>query len=271
MSHEQAQGAATLGLGAAAALGENAASAALASQTMEMKPIITGPHPLGGLLVVPPAANALVIFGHGSGTSRLGPSSHVARQLERSGFAALFLDLLSPEEEGKPSNISDIDLLASRLTQATEWARCVPELRGLPIGYFGATSSGGAAIIAAAMNPAEVRAIVLLGGRPDLAGEWLSAVKAPTLLLVGSHDPQVLEINHVAVARMKCTVELCLIPGAGQSFDGRGALDYVDRQTRQWFNRYLNPNEPAPIRLPSSDCRPCRFMSDCWINASASP
>ena len=129
----------------------------------------------------------------------------------------------------------------------------MPELRGLPIGYFGASAGGGAALAAAAMNPWDVRAIVCLGGRPDLASEWFSAVEAPTLLLVGSHDPQVVELNHIAMARMKCTVELCLFPGLGQSFDGPGTLNYVVRQVTQWFKRYLNPDELAPIHLPFSD------------------
>lgn len=244
----------------------------VATQITGTERIIIGQERLGGLLVVPPLAKALVIFGDGSGASRSSPSSHVAQQLEYSGFATLFLDLLSPEEEADRGNLFDIDLLASRLTEATGWARGMPQLRRFPIGYFGASTAGGAALAAAAMNPADVRAIVSLGGRPDLAREWLTAVKAPTLLLVGSHDPQVLEINHAAMARMKCSIELCLVPGAGQSFEEHGRLDYVVRQTAQWFERYLNTDEPAPIHLPSADYQgAAQIGAGCSITDAASP
>ena len=228
----------------------------IATRNTEPQQVIVGPHQLEGFLVVPRGASGLVIFAHGSGSSRFSPrNNHVARQLEHSGFATLLLDLLSEEEVSDRANVFDIELLASRLAEATEWARAKPELSGLPIGYFGASTGGGAALAAAAMNPAHVRAVVSRGGRPDLAGEWLATVEAPTLLLVGSLDPQVLELNHAAMARMKCTVELCLVPGAGHLFEEHGTLDYVVHQATQWFQRYLKTDKPAEIRLPFFDRR----------------
>ena len=228
----------------------------VAIRNTEPERVIIGPHRLEGLLVVPPGASGLVIFAHGSGSSRFSPrNNHVARQLEHSGFATLLLDLLTPEEESVRANVFDIELLASRLAEATEWARGMPELTRVPIGYFGASTGAGAALAAAAMDPAHVRAVVSRGGRPDLAGEWLTAVEAPTLLLVGSHDPQVLELNHAAMARMKCTVELCLVQGAGHLFEEHGTLDYVVRQATQWFRRYLNTDKLATIHLPFIDRR----------------
>lgn len=213
--------------------------------------VIVGPHHLEGLLGAPANPKGLVIFAHGSGSGRFSPrNNYVARQLEAAGFATLLLDLLSPEEESDRRNVFDIDLLASRIIEATEWARQHAELAKLPIGYFGASTGGGAALAAAAMNPAHVSAVVSRGGRPDLAGDALPLVEAPTLLLVGSRDEQVLELNRSAMNRMKCTVELCVVPGATHLFEEPGTLDYVVRQATNWFERFVSSAAPEQIRLP---------------------
>lgn len=218
--------------------------------------VIVGPHHLEGLLGLPPNAKGLVIFAHGSGSGRFSPrNNHVARQLEQAGFATLLLDLLTPEEESDRRNVFDIELLASRLIEATRWARATPEIANLPIGYFGASTGGGAALSAAAMDPQHVSAVVSRGGRPDLAGDALPSVEAPTLLLVGSRDEQVLELNRWAMGRMRCTNELCVVPGATHLFEEPGTLDYVVRQATHWFERYLGVVAPEPIRTPFPDRR----------------
>lgn len=218
--------------------------------------VIVGAHHLEGLLGIPAAPRGLVIFAHGSGSGRFSPrNNYVARQLEAAGFATLLLDLLSPEEEADRRNVFDIELLASRVVEATEWARGHRDVAKLPIGYFGASTGGGAALVAAAMNPAHVAAVVSRGGRPDLAGEALGQVEAPTLLLVGSRDEQVLELNRWAMNRMKCTVELCVVPGAGHLFEEHGTLDYVVRQATNWFERFASAVAPEPIKLPFTDRR----------------
>lgn len=221
--------------------------------TVEHQPtqVIVGPHHLEGLLGVPVSPKGLVIFAHGSGSGRFSPRNNfVARRLEQAGFATLLLDLLSPEEEADRRNVFDIELLASRVVEATAWARRHPQILELPIGYFGASTGGGAALAAAVMNPEHVSAVVSRGGRPDLAGRSLPLVQAPTLLLVGSHDEQVLELNRQAMGRMRCTVELCVVPGAGHLFEEPGTLDYVVQQATAWFERFLSADAPDPIRLP---------------------
>ena len=213
--------------------------------------VIIGPHHLEGLLGMPPSPKGLVIFAHGSGSGRFSPRNNfVARCLERAGFATLLLDLLSPEEEADRRNVFDIELLASRVVEATGWARSHPQLVELPIGYFGASTGGGAALAAAALKPEHVSAVVSRGGRPDLAGQSLPLVRAPTLLLVGSHDEQVLELNRHAMGHMRCTVELCIVPGAGHLFEEPGTLDNVVQQAISWFERFLSARESDPIRLP---------------------
>lgn len=219
-------------------------------------PVTIGPHHLKGLLGVPATPKGLVIFAHGSGSGRFSPrNNYVARRLERSGFATLLLDLLSPEEEANRQNVFDIGLLASRVIEATEWARCLPELSNLPIGYFGASTGGGAALAAAAMNPEHVSAVVSRGGRPDLAGNALGSVEAPTLLLVGSRDEQVLELNRWAMTRMKCTVELSVVPGAGHLFEEPGTLDAVVEKASEWFQRYSSGAAAHVLKLPFANRR----------------
>lgn len=218
--------------------------------------VTVGPHNLEGLLDVPSNARGLVIFAHGSGSGRFSPrNNHVARQLERAGFATLLLDLLSPEEEADRRNVFDIELLASRVTEATNWARGTPQLAGLPVGIFGASTGGGAALAAAAMNPSHVSAVVSRGGRPDLASDRLPLVEAPTLLLVGSRDREVLELNRWAMGRMKCPVELCVVPGATHLFEEHGTLDYVVSEAISWFERYASKPRPGSINLPFANRR----------------
>jgi predicted phosphoribosyltransferase/dienelactone hydrolase len=225
--------------------------AIVATIQAEPRTVSIGRHQLRGLLVVPTGATGLVIFAHGSGSGRFSPrNNYVARRLEDSGLATLLLDLLSPDEEADRRNVFDIELLASRLIEAAQWARAMPELSSLPIGDFGASTGGGAALAAAAMNPELVSAVVSRGGRPDLAGDALSLVKAPTLLLVGSHDPEVLQLNQWAAARLKCTVELIVVPGAGHLFEEPGALEFVAGRAAQWFAHYLAAPAPDTIRLP---------------------
>jgi predicted phosphoribosyltransferase/dienelactone hydrolase len=198
----------------------------------------------------------LVVFAHGSGSGRFSPrNNYVARRLEAAGFAALLLDLLTTDEEADRRNVFDIELLASRLIEATQWAHGTPELSGLAIGYFGASTGGGAALAAAAMSPGRVAAVVSRGGRPDLAGDALPLVEAPTLLLVGSNDEQVLELNRWAMRRMRCTVEMLVVPGATHLFEEPGTLDEVVEQAVRWFTRYLGLREVAAVKLPFADRR----------------
>jgi putative phosphoribosyl transferase len=173
-----------------------------------------GPSALKGLLGVPEAAKALVIFAHGSGSGRLSPrNNYVANALRASGLATLLLDLLTPEEEFRRSNVFDIRLLAERLLLATAWARKQAETARLPIGYFGASTGAGAALVAAA-DDRGVFAVVSRGGRPDLAGDALERVSAPTLLIVGGHDRQVIALNRDAQQRLRAESELVIVPGA---------------------------------------------------------
>lgn len=218
-----------------------------------MQPVTVGPHRLQGLLGLPSEPRGLVIFAHGSGSGRLSPrNNHVARRLESAGFATLLLDLLSSEEEADRRNVFDIPLLASRLVEATRWARGTAGLAGLPIGYFGASTGGGAALAAAA-RATGVAAVVSRGGRPDLAGPALPLVAAPTLLLVGSNDHQVLELNRQAMRHMRCTVELHIVPGAGHLFEEPGTLDAVVAEAVRWFALYLDHTGPDSTVLPFSD------------------
>ena len=223
---------------------------------MEPESVIVGPHRLEGLLGIPAQPKGLVIFAHGSGSGRFSPrNNYVARRLEAARFATLLLDLLTTGQEADRRNVFDIELLASRLIEATEWARGTPELTGLPIGYFGASTGGGAALVAASMSPERVSAVVSRGGRPDLAGDALPLVEAPTLLLVGSNDEQVIELNRWAMRRMRCTVEMQVVHGAGHLFEEPGTLDEVVGHAVRWFTQHLGQREDAAVRLPFADRR----------------
>ncbi len=199
---------------------------------------------LEGDLTRPENASGLVLFAHGSGSSRQSPRNrHVARLLNDGGFATLLFDLLTTEEEAVDTRTAhlrfDIALLAQRLVGATDWATREPSTSGLPIGYFGASTGGGAALVAAAERPEVVRAVVSRGGRPDLAGDALPLVKAPTLLIVGERDVPVIAMNRDARARMRAVSDLAIIPGATHLFEEPGKLDEVAKIARDWFARHL--------------------------------
>ena len=213
-----------------------------------------GPNQLLGLLAVPDRPKGLVIFAHGSGSGRLSPrNNHVARELQRAGYATLLLDLLTAAEETNRSNVFDIGLLASRLIEATDWAAADPRISGLPTAYFGASTGAGAALVAAAFKDSRVRAIVSRGGRPDLAGTILPDVCAPTLLLVGSLDLQVLQLNRWAYSQLLCEKELRVIAGASHLFEEAGTLDLVVEEAIRWFDRNLQRPEKLDIQLPFAD------------------
>ncbi len=191
-------------------------------------------------LVVPAHACGLVIFAHGSGSSRHSARNRrVAEVLQRAGLATLLLDLLTADEELDRRNVFDIDLLAARLLAATRWAAAEPATGRLPAGYFGASTGGGAALVAAAHAGDAVRAVVSRGGRPDLAAPHLGAVRAPVLLIVGGNDRTVLELNREAAAQVRAPCEIAVVPGATHLFEEPGALDEVARLAGAWFTRHL--------------------------------
>ena len=193
-----------------------------------------------GDLVVPMQAKGLVIFAHGSGSSRHSVrNKQVAAMLQNHGIATLLIDLLSEVEETNHANVFDIPLLAERLCVATEWAGNHPLTAQLTVGYFGASTGGGAALMAAAQLPSKARAVVSRGGRPDLAGEALQEVEAPTLLIVGGEDHEVLALNRVAQTQLKGSSRLAIIPGATHLFEEPGTLDQVALLAAQWFDQYL--------------------------------
>jgi dienelactone hydrolase len=183
-----------------------------------------------------------VAFAHGSGSGRLSPrNNHVAAALRQAGLATFLLDLLTPEEEHDRRNVFDIDLLAGRLVLATRWLRQRRETSQLAVGYFGASTGAAAALRAAAAEP-DVAAVVSRGGRPDLALEVLPAVRAPTLLLVGSRDGPVIGMNEQAYHALRAEKRLVIVEGAGHLFEEPGTLDEVVRHATQWFLDHLNPS-----------------------------
>ena len=199
---------------------------------------------LDGDLHVPRACSGLVIFAHGSGSSRFSPRNRqVAEALERAGFATLLLDLLTRAEEAVDVYTReyrfDIDRLGRRLEAAADWAVQQPELRDFRIGYFGASTGAAAALIAAADRPDQPAAVVSRGGRPDLAGSALAIVRAPTLLIVGGDDEPVIQLNEEARSHMQTTVRLEIVPGATHLFEEPGTLEEVQRLAIDWFRRYL--------------------------------
>jgi len=202
--------------------------------------ISAGRATLAGNLNIPVSATALVLFAHGSGSSRHSPRNQfVARTLNDTGLATLLFDLLTPEEELVDTRTAelrfDIDLLAKRLVHATKWAKRQEQTRDLRIGYFGSSTGGGAALVAAAQLPDDVGAVVSRGGRPDLAGAALPKVQAPTLLIVGGQDDIVIELNEQARDQMRCEVKLEIIPGATHLFEEPGALEQVAKLASDWF------------------------------------
>lgn len=205
--------------------------------------IPAGRSTLEGNLHIPAGARTLVLFVHGSGSSRHSPRNQfVARTLNDDGLATLLFDLLTPEEESidlrTRQHRFDIELLAKRLVHATTWASQQEQTRNLSVGYFGSSTGGGAALVAAAELPNEASAVVSRGGRPDLAGPALPKVRAPTLLIVGGEDHVVIELNQKAQAQMRCEVKLEIVPGATHLFEEPGALDRVAHLAAEWFSSH---------------------------------
>lgn len=203
---------------------------------MQEAPVLVGSHHLPGSLAVPSGARALVLFAHGSGSSRHSPrNQHVAQLLHAHGLATLLFDLLSAQEGQDRRLVFDIPLLARRLAEAIDWAGRQQGLTRLPVGLFGASTGAAAALVACALRPGRVHAIVCRGGRPDLAGPALPAVTAPTLMIVGGADQDVLDLNEQAIARMRAPTRLKIIPGATHLFEEPGTLDRVALLAAQWF------------------------------------
>lgn len=201
---------------------------------------------LEGDLVIPPHARGMVLFAHGSGSSRhSGRNRFVARSLHDGGFATLLMDLLTEEEERIDAVTRhlrfDIPLLAERLTGAIDWLDRDAETRVLPVGLFGASTGAAAALLAAVERPRMVRAVVSRGGRPDLAGPALPMVQAPTLLIVGGNDEPVIELNEQAMRELRAPHRMVVVPGATHLFEEPGTLEQVAVLARAWFDRYLAP------------------------------
>ncbi len=196
---------------------------------------------LPGHLTVPSDAPEVVVFAHGSGSSRDSPRNrYVAAVLNQAGLGTLLFDLLTPEEETDRANVFDIALLAQRLARATAWLRSQPPVAGLPVGYFGASTGAAAALWAAAERGANIAAVVSRGGRPDLAGARLGTVRAPTLLIVGEDDETVLRLNSHAQAELRCQSELAVVPGATHLFAEPGTLATAAGLARDWFTSHLD-------------------------------
>lgn len=199
-----------------------------------------GPAQLPGHLTLPEPATGIVVFAHGSGSSRHSPrNSYVAGVLTEAGLGVLLFDLLTPDEEASRANVFDIGLLAKRLAGATAWLHDQADLPELPTGYFGASTGAAAALVAAAEPDATVAAVVSRGGRPDLAKPQLRAVRAPTLLIVGGADEPVLGLNRTAQQELRCENDLAVVPGATHLFEEPGALATVAELARDWFARHF--------------------------------
>ncbi|NEX93758.1 alpha/beta hydrolase [Caulobacter sp. 17J65-9] len=214
------------------------------SKAPQPREVVIDPPGVGAFLEVPDRAKGLVIFAHGSGSSRFSPRhAYVAKELNRAGFATLLADLLTHGEEEDRRNVFDIELLSKRLLRVAQWASEYPKTRDLPVGLFGASTGAAAALVAAAdphLNPA---CVVSRGGRPDLAGEYLAEVRAPVLLLVGSLDGPVIDLNRMAFDRLS-DATLIIVPGAGHLFEEPGAMDEVVTQAIDFFGqKFAGPSE----------------------------
>ena len=203
-----------------------------------------GTATLAGTLVIPPEASGIVVFAHGSGSSRHSPRNQfVARVIRQSGNGALLFDLLTADEEIEDNFTRrlrfDIELLARRLVEVTRWLLAQPAVRDLGIGYFGSSTGGGAALVAAAELGRRIHAVVSRGGRPDLAGVALPRVQSPTLLIVGGYDHKVIRLNQEALAKLLCEKELKILPGATHLFEEPGALETVAHLAVDWFRRHF--------------------------------
>jgi putative phosphoribosyl transferase len=219
--------------------------------------VAVGDVTLAGDLTIPAGAEGLVLFAHGSGSSRSSPRNRlVAAQLANAGLATLLFDLMTPAEQDADRSSGalrfDLPLLAERLARATDFVRTHSDTRPLAVGYFGASTGAAAALIAAASRPDDVRAVVSRGGRPDLAEEALEHVATPTLLVVGEADHPVLELNLRAYARLQCKKGIEVVPGATHLFEEPGAMEEVTRVAREWFVRFLVEEAPTRGLLPPS-------------------
>lgn len=202
--------------------------------------VLAGPVSVAGHLTIPENPKGMVVFAHGSGSSRHSPRNrYVAEVLNGAGLGTLLFDLLTPHEERNRANVFDIELLASRLVDVTGWLATQPDTASLPVGYFGASTGAGAALVAATDPQVKIRAVVSRGGRPDLAGRSLANVVAPTLLIVGGCDEVVLELNRRAQAAIPGHCELTVIPGATHLFEEPGTLEQVAKLACDWFTDHL--------------------------------
>jgi pimeloyl-ACP methyl ester carboxylesterase len=215
---------------------------------MQQAPVLIGSAQLPGVLTVPAQARGLVLFAHGSGSSRHSPrNQHVAAVLQTHGLATLLFDLLNAQEGQDRRNVFNITLLARRLAEAVDWAGRQQALTRLPLGLFGASTGAAAALMASALRPGRVHALVCRGGRPDLAASALPAVTVPTLMIVGGTDLDVLDLNQQAIARMRAPVRLKIIPGASHLFEEPGALDRVALLAAQWFRDHAPAQAGAQL------------------------
>jgi putative phosphoribosyl transferase len=200
---------------------------------------------VGGHLTIPERARGMVVFVHGSGSSRHSPRNQlVAAILNKAGIATLLFDLLTVEEADSRANVFDIELLSDRLIQVTNWLRTQTEMSELSVGYFGASTGAAAALWVAADPEMNIAVVVSRGGRPDLAMSRLSVVRAPTLLIVGGNDDVVLDVNRQASAQMKCDHEVAVVPGASHLFEEAGTLQQAAELARDWFLKYFRAGSP---------------------------
>ncbi|KAH7710403.1 dienelactone hydrolase-like enzyme [Aphelenchoides avenae] len=195
------------------------------------------------LLTIPDNARGVVIFAHGSGSGRYSPrNQQMAAVLNEAGFATILMDLLTQKEDEVDRYTREfrfnIPMLAKRMVEATDWVRQQSDIGRMPVGYFGASTGAAAALIAAAERD-DVQAVVSRGGRPDLAGKWLPEVRSATILLVGGHDYDVIEMNKSAYAQLNCTKKLEIVPGATHLFEEPGTLEQVTRIATKWFEEYM--------------------------------
>jgi dienelactone hydrolase len=228
----------------------------MATETDVRVPV--GQTELAASLALPTTARGVVLFAHGSGSSRHSPRNRtVARHLNHAGYATVLLDLLTADEDAEDRLTQrhrfDIRLLAERLTAAIDWAGDEAQLGRLPLGLFGASTGAAAALIAAAARTAQVGAVVSRGGRPDLAGGALNVVQAPTLLLVGENDRQVLELHHRILPALGPIAALVVIPGATHLFEEPGAMEQVMERATAWFDTHLDPGGPVLDGLPDGE------------------
>ena len=231
---------------------QNAPSAADGATIRRSIGIGAGGVTLEGDLVVPADPKGIVLFAHGSGSSRHSSRNrYVASALNGAGFGTLLLDLLTRQEEIDEAQTGhlrfDIAFLAERLVYALKWLRAQPETAYLPAGLFGASTGAGAALVAASEFPDGIRAVVSRGGRPDLAGDFLLTVQAPTLLIVGGNDIPVIELNKLAMERLRTEHKLVIVPGATHLFEEPGTLEQVAHLAGEWFSRHLS-GTPAPAQ-----------------------